>query len=261
MPLFLNSQQIKTPLSRSKTSCEKCGLYRKCLSPKMPATGKGEKGIFILAEAPGEQEDARGKQLIGQAGQLLRSHLESLDIDLDRDCRKMNAVNCRPPGNETPTPMQVSCCRPMVMQEIEAFKPKIVIALGSTAMECLLGGLSVEDDGGGITLWRGWGIPDQRLGCWLCPTFHPSFINRHRNQEDAVEKIFHTDLSHALDHLAMRFPKIMEQVDSYLEYDLKDDDVIDRIRAACKAPVAAFDYETTALKPQRQGHAIAYASI
>jgi uracil-DNA glycosylase family 4 len=62
----------------------------------MFATGKGEQGIFILAEAPGRTEDSLNVQLVGKAGKLLRGVLHDFNIDLDQDCRKMNAVNCRP---------------------------------------------------------------------------------------------------------------------------------------------------------------------
>ena len=69
----------------------------------MPVTGEGRLKILILAEAPGEQEDAQNTQLIGPAGQVLRKTLAGFGVDLDRDCRKTNAVRCRPPGNRRPT--------------------------------------------------------------------------------------------------------------------------------------------------------------
>jgi uracil-DNA glycosylase family 4 len=228
----------------------------------MQASGEGRRGIMIINEAPCEQEDRRGKQLIGPTGQILRQHLSQMGMDVDVDCRIMSAVSCYSSDSDVPTKAQVEACRPIVMAKIEEFKPKVIILLGATAVESVLGGLSVNSDdaNGGIALWRGWRIPDQRLKCWVCPIFHPSFLNRDKNRPDAAEVVFHNDLEHAIDIAAAKFPLIGD-VDSYLEYDLSDSEVIDRIKKSMKVKEAAFDYETTGLKPHRKGHEVVYASI
>ena len=78
----------------TRPNCEKCGLYLGCSSPKMPLTGRGLRKVLIAAEAPGEEEDKRGVQLIGKSGQKLRLCLADIGIDLDRDCWKTNSVIC-----------------------------------------------------------------------------------------------------------------------------------------------------------------------
>jgi len=88
-----NERKSSIPLM-SGTDCKKCKLYKTCKSPRMKMTGEGRKGIFFLAEAPGKDEDECNKQLVGDAGKLLRKVLRKFNIDLDRDCYKINCVNC-----------------------------------------------------------------------------------------------------------------------------------------------------------------------
>src|SRR3990167_7733579 len=105
---FFSLSSITSPKPSSEVAkCGLCGLAKTCKSPKMPYTGEGRKKILVVAEAPGRKEDEKGTQLIGQDGQLLRQTLKQLDIDLDWDCWKTNAVICRPPNNITPKEEQI----------------------------------------------------------------------------------------------------------------------------------------------------------
>jgi len=112
-------------------NCPACKLYENCLSPKMEIGGDGEKGILVVAEAPGADEDELGTQLVGDAGEHLSAMLERLGIDLHRDCWKVNAVNCRPPGNRTPKDNEIQACRPKVYEALRK-QPSVVLVLGSS---------------------------------------------------------------------------------------------------------------------------------
>src|ERR1022692_2317444 len=79
--------------------CGSCGLYQTCLSPKMPVSGGGRRGILVVGESPGETEDRENTQFVGKTGNYLRSVLRDLDVNLDEDCWKTNSLICRPPGN------------------------------------------------------------------------------------------------------------------------------------------------------------------
>ena len=238
-------------------NCGQCGLWKNCRSPKMPATGDGQKGILIVAEAPGETEDRRNKQLIGAAGKLLRGMVKSLGLDLDVDFRKINAINCRPPDNRTPTKKEIACCRPMVMKEIERFKPKMIILMGGVAVESVLG----RD--GGIFRWRGSVIPDRDFGCWVAPMFHPSFVLR-SDGNPAVEKVFLSDLKRAVTTaLEQPFPVYKREQD---QIEVLDDweavnDYLKKLNLDWFGKFFAFDYETTGLKPHAKGHRIVTCSI
>jgi len=247
---------------QSVTFAEKCGvactLDRDCRSPKMPVTGEGRMRILIIAEAPGEQEDRQNTQFIGPAGQLLRKILAEHGVDLDRDCRKTNAVRCRPPENRRPTRQEIEACQQHVWDEIARSRPILTLLLGQIAVESFLLGRITKI--GQIGRWRGMAIPDQKAGCWICPTFHPSYILR--SQEGRIirgkakpilpteELIFRMDLEQALTLLDKPFPVAPPpQVMCEWHWSTKPGDTV------------AIDYETTGLKPYRKGHRIVSAGI
>jgi DNA polymerase len=225
----------------------------------MEATGTGQKGILIVAEAPGKQEDKKGEQLIGRAGRTLRKILENVGIDLDIDCRKINGVNCRPPKNRTPTTQEIKYCRPNVWKEIKQFKPKIIILLGSVAVESVIGNFWKKDLGG-ITKWRGWTIPDQKLKVWICPTYHPSYLNYETNP--ALEKIFTSDIENAVKMLNYSFPDFGDETKK-IKIIKDPNKIIKELETILKNKplLMAYDYETTGLKPHAKGHEIVCCSI
>jgi DNA polymerase len=216
----------------------------------MDVTGEGQKGILFIAEAPGKTEDKRGVQLIGKAGKLLRTELEYVEIDLDKDCWKINAVNCKPPIDRAPTIKQINCCRFMWQRAVKNLKPKKIILLGEKAIISFLGDRTSEV--GGVSKWVGHQIPDQDYNCWVYPTYHPSYILRNLDC-DALENMFFKHLSKAIKH-NKPFPRHIEKINiitevtpaiNYLERLLKN-----------KPKLISFDYETTGIKPHREGHAI-----
>jgi uracil-DNA glycosylase family 4 len=256
---FFNPSQMQRSASRmmSVPGCGICGLHKDCYSPKMKPTGEGEKGVLFIAEAPGETEDRRGEQLVGKVGQLHRKVCRQYGINLDKDCRKINAVNCRPVKNETPSREQIAACRPNVLKEIKRFKPKMIIPLGGVAIESLLGHRWKHGELGGITRWRGWAIPDRELGCWVCPTYHPSFVIRNDDNK-AVEKIYKSDLETAFWILKNKpFPEFEDESKKVkVLLDIKD--IKRYLLSIIKNPptLIAIDYETTGLKPHAKGHKI-----
>jgi uracil-DNA glycosylase family 4 len=168
----------------------------------MAVGGMGKRKILVVAEAPGGEEDAAyaeelwlaadegrepvGTQLIGAAGRRLAKELRRHDIDLYEDCWLINACSCRPPRNRTPTTNEIVACRPRVLEAIESLRPKFILVLGAVGLESLLGHRWHAGEGslGGITQWRGWQAPDQELGAWVCPTFHPSYVLRCERSND-----------------------------------------------------------------------------
>lgn len=245
--------------------CGECGLKQNCKSPAMAASGQGEKDILVLAQSPGKEEDKQGTQLVGRSGELARGMLEEAGIDLERDCRRLNAVNCYPNGARVKS-KHVQACRPMVMEEIRQNPPSLIIPMGGEAVESLIGHRYIGDRNGlgGPTRWRGWRIPDQELKCWICPVLHPSYLlrNQGRNGEESVSQVLtQHDLWHAVKCLKEPFPdhglprekvKILwKRREIYgLLKDIENDKT-----------AAAFDFETTGLKPEREGHRILTCAI
>ena len=147
--------------------------------------------ILLVGEAPGEEEEKEGKPFVGRAGQFMEKMIfRSLRSDRSL-LRITNAVPYRVRDtkgeNTQPTIAQIREYRGHVEEEIDRLRPKVVIALGSTALHCLLPTLyrqKTEEDekksGGvrGINKWRGKQIWQKNYNCWVVPTFHPSALAR-----------------------------------------------------------------------------------
>ncbi len=259
-PSLFSSEEISgTEVVASRPRCAKCGLYKHCKSPKMEGSGRANKPILFVAEAPGKAEDARGIQLVGHAGQLLRETLHEIGIDLDM-CRKINAINCRPEKNRTPTSLEIDHCRPMVWNEIRSSAPNVIVTLGASALESLIG-RDWKAALGGIGRWRGYQIPHRELGAWICPTYHPSFLLR-QDEKDGSHVLFRTDLTNAVSKMRepVPIPEQKEAASVGLIWD--EQDAIDVITEVTEHnEIVAFDYETTGLKPQAEGHDIISCAI
>lgn len=251
--------QMKGPVG-TVAKCGACRLYTTCQHGKMPYTGQGRKGILIVGEAPGEEEDKRNVQFVGRAGQALRERLVQVGVNLDRDCWKTNALICRPPGNATPTPDQIEWCRPNLMNTIKELNPTVIILLGGVAVKALLERIWREDPGG-IYQWAGFRIPSQQLNAWVCPTYHPSYIIREEKNKP-LHLWWERHLEAAADLAGTRpwaaLPDYKAQVE--VTHDsARAADVVRRMVA--KGGRAAFDYECTTLKPDGPHAQIVTASV
>lgn len=244
------AKQPNTPTSLVPL-CGACGLFKTCITPRMPVTGDGELGILIIAEAPGETEDEEGVQLVGKAGKLLRTTLKKLGYDLDRDCWKTNALICRPKTgegkNRTPTKAEIEYCRPNVIQVIKETKPRIIIPLGGVAVESVIGHLWHEDVGG-ISRWAGFQIPCQKPNVWICPTYHPSYLLH--EEDEVIDLWFERHLEAAMGLVGRPWPERPRWIDD-VKIVMDDEQAAVILNELAKRTTGAFaiDYETTTLKP------------
>lgn len=230
--------------------CAACTLNNaRLLHPKMPATGPADAEIYIIAEAPGETEDEEGIQLIGKAGQVLR---RALPNHIEKAARFDNIIDCRPPSNRQPTPLEIACCRPRQVADIEKVKPKLILAFGSVPLHWFTN----EDK---ITAWRGRLIP-VRVGkhkCWLAPIYHPSFVARSRHQAKGalVEESFERDLRNAIAAYERGLPEphVEDPADAPLGVECLTsfDKVLAALQHARRWKDFAIDIETNGLRPYR----------
>ena len=246
-------------------NCEKCGLYRKCNSPKMKYTGEGKKNVLIIAEAPGQNEDLQGIQLIGDAGQLLRNELKKYNLDLDRDFWKTNAISCRPTtssgANRQPTKSEIKYCKPLVDKTINDLKPKMIWLMGGKAVESFymnrFSNLS-------INRWRKLCIPDRKTGAWVIPLFHPSYINRQK-YDDNLRTTFERDLKWAVSCInkdPFTWQDEREDVVPIYKFDYVVECLSSILLWADESQVNIYlDYETNSLKPQWPGAKIATIAL
>lgn len=252
---------VKTPKKKQlEANCDTCGLYKTCLSPQMEPVGKNRLGILFVSEVTGKEEDRQGKQLVGQSGKFLRRIVRSLGLDLELDFLKTNSVICRPPNSAEPSPLQIMACRKKLMAVIEQYKPKAIIALGKIAMEGLIGHRiqgRLGDHPPGIAEWQGCRIPDQELKTWIIPSWHPQYILR-MNEDPVLIMQLKQQILVAVDLAKKPFPIYDWEPRCHVVRDVKEAiKVIDHVRKVD----SAFDYETTGLKPYREGHEIYTASV
>ena len=233
-------------------SCPSCGLYRDALSPRMPPHGAGMAGLMTVGEGPGETEDKRGRPWQGKAGRTLSAALGRLGIDIEQDCVSINAVACRPPNNRDPTPHELACCRRVsVMPAITSRHPRVVLLLGGSAVESVVGAVYPDAAGAQIGRWRGWTVPVPEWGCWVCPTFHPSYINREDGRPE-IRVIWEADIARAVGLLDVPVPPA-EDLRSMVTILRTDDEVVEALaRVRQRRHPTAFDYETLGLRPQVQ---------
>lgn len=124
---------------------------------------------MCVGEGPGESEDLSGRPFVGRAGDLLNKMLEAINVPR-AESFIANVVKCRPPKNRVPLPDERAACLPYLHRQIALVKPKVLLALGGTAAEAMLG---VKKSLGGLRLqvhdWNG--IP-------LIVTYHPAALLR-----------------------------------------------------------------------------------
>jgi len=150
--------------------CTRCKLH--ALGRKQIVFGVGNPNaqLMFVGEAPGADEDQQGEPFVGRAGQLLTKIIESIGLQRS-DVYIANVIKCRPPGNRNPEPEEVAECRPFLFSQIDAIKPRVVVALGTFAAHTLLG------TDAPISRLRGH-VHAFRNGAQLIPTFHPAFLLR-----------------------------------------------------------------------------------
>lgn len=241
------TQSINRPEGK-KLSCYTCGLYKNCKSPRMAPYGNFKKKILNIGEAPTEFEDSKGIPWQGRTGRLLQEAYKKVGIDLFNDCLNINAVSCHPKDNRTPTNIEIETCRRFVLSCIDKYKPEIIVLFGNVAVQSLIG-YRWKKSLGGISKWRGWTIPDRDFNCWICPIFHPSFVERGGPAEMTV---WMNDLKMIKSLIGTKLPE-------YVEPEIEIIEKLDVVEAL--SGDNAIDYETTGIKPHASGHRIVAAAI
>src|SRR5256886_3081573 len=125
-------------------SCTLCRLHSGRIHA-VPGEGPLDANVFLIGEAPGREEDATGAPFVGSAGKILDKALAAARI-LRSSVFITNVVKCRPPANRGPRSDEIESCRPYLMTQIAAVRPKVAVTLGSTALKALLGtGIRLKD--------------------------------------------------------------------------------------------------------------------
>ena len=166
-------QKLKDSISKIK-NCE----LKKSSTNIVFSDGNPDSKIMIIGEGPGANEDLEGVPFIGRTGELLDKML--LSINLNRDNVYIsNVVNYRPPENRNPTEEEIARYLPYLIKHIEIINPQVLILLGSTALNTIIGNDKVISD------TRGKWIEKKIGSCTtsIITSFHPAFLMRQPDQK------------------------------------------------------------------------------
>ena len=164
-------------LKRSIINLKNCNL-KKTAKNVVFCDGNPKSRIMLIGEAPGANEDEEGLPFVGRAGILLDKMLASINLDRKK-VYISNIVNYRPPENRRPTDEEIKRYLPFIKKHIEIINPKILVLLGSTAMNALIGKEIV------ISKMRGKWLEKEFGSCKtsVIITFHPAFLMRQPAQK------------------------------------------------------------------------------
>ncbi len=156
--------------------CHRCKLHehRKTI---VFGEGNPQAKLVFIGEGPGAEEDATGRPFVGRAGRLLDKIIAAIGLKRE-DVYIANIVKCRPPGNRTPERDEVDTCEPFLFRQLAFIKPKIIVALGSPAFQCLVRTRE--------PISRARGEWHDLNGVRLMPTFHPAFLLRSPDKKREV---------------------------------------------------------------------------
>ena len=156
--------------------CTRCKLHS-TRTNLVYGVGNPDADLMFVGEAPGRDEDRQGIPFVGRAGQLLTKIIQAIDLTRD-DVYIANVIKCRPPSNRNPEPDEVRTCEPFLFGQVDAIRPKVIVALGAFAVRTLL----ASDEA--ISKLRG-RVFDYR-GSKLIPTFHPAYLLRNPEKKREV---------------------------------------------------------------------------
>lgn len=164
-------------LKKSIMNLKKCDL-KKNAKNMVFSDGNPKSKIMLIGEAPGANEDEEGLPFVGRAGMLLDKMLSAINLDRKK-VYISNIVNYRPPENRRPTDEEIKRYLPFITKHIEIINPKILVLLGSTAMNALISNDVV------ISKMRGNWIEKEFGNCKtsVIVTFHPAFLMRQPAQK------------------------------------------------------------------------------
>src|SRR5438270_13593745 len=191
-----NKAALLAPIQARVAVCTKCPHLARSRTQTVFGVGNPDAELVFIGEAPGADEDARGEPFVGRAGQLLTRIIETMGLTRD-EVYIANILKCRPdvpkgvPGNRPPTPEEMRTCIGYLIEQIEIIQPRVVVVLGATAMEGLLGARGVMRELRGK--WHSYHATP------LIITYHPSYLLR--NQSPGEKRKVWEDMMAVLEKL------------------------------------------------------------
>jgi DNA polymerase len=193
---FVPTEHTLPVLTHAMPGCKGCDLYKHA-TQVVPGAGKSRGKLMLVGEQPGNDEDLEGEPFVGPAGGMLRRALSELQIN-PAEIYMTNAVKHfkfvqrgKLRLHQSPRMSEINACRPWLLAEIDAVRPRVVLCLGASAAKSLLGStFSVLKDRGQVR--------ETAYAKQVIATIHPSAILRNRDEQDH-KRLYH----YLLDDLAL----------------------------------------------------------
>ena len=176
-PALEDKASLLTNLQKDIQNIKNCEL-KDSAKKLVFSDGNFDSKIMLIGEGPGQKEDEIGKPFVGDAGLLLNKMLNAININRE-DIYITNVVNYRPPNNRKPEPAEITRYSEYLRKHISIINPKILILMGSTAMESLFGAkIKISKERGN---WKEVIISDKTFLTMI--TFHPAYLLRQPDQK------------------------------------------------------------------------------
>jgi len=176
-PKLENKSELLINLKEKILNIKNCKL-KNYANKLVFSDGNSKSSIMIVGEGPGQKEDEIGKPFVGDAGTLLNKMLSAINLSRN-NTYITNVVNYRPPGNRKPEPSEITRYSFFLREHISIIDPKILILMGSTAMEALLGSnIKISKERG---IWKEIIVKNKTYLTMV--TFHPAYLLRQPDQK------------------------------------------------------------------------------
>ena len=249
---------------KTDPDCKRCELCESSGTVCCSGTGPKTASILVFGEALGANEEELGKPFVGDAGYKLNWLLKRAKLKR-KELRIRNVVNCRPPKNRKPKKKELDACWPYVLREILTVKPKVIVALGATAINQLFveplykvqatTGIEIKNTGQiNVDRWRG--FPKKQTfeyqtkkgetlthTCWIVPTYHPAACLHNWELDDLAVFDLKLAKEYASGNIVLQDPKTKVTVaDTYKK-------ARDLLRTLKRLSSVVLDYEATGTDP------------
>ena len=249
----IQKPKIKKVKKQVFYSCDQCGLYKRCASGRMPHSGKGEKRILIVVDAPTAKADRLGLNVAGETKNIIRDMCSVTGLNYDKDIWIANAVQCH---HFKDSRLAIPSCRQRLHEIVKTLKPVSIITMGATAFDVLIGDkVSVGES---MNRWDGWTMPFHDYQANIFPTY---------STKDVIISKYNPVIEHkirgAFTQAQKNIPYINyeQRVESAVVILSRASEIKNMLANMATEKLVAFDYETTGIQPYKKGHEIICMSV
>ena len=241
-----------------KNDCVTCGRAMHCQTPKSPAIGTGEFPILFIGPSITQREDQSGDGEHGTFHALLKRYVRKTGNKLS-DCWYTHAIKCYSNMKKT-KPSTIEGCHRVLMDQIKALKPRVIVPTCDEAWNILLHERRVgRVANSSFYDFAGMAIPDQVFRAWVLPIYDVSMVEKYEKNQNKFEPFHSEYIKRVFSYVDVPF--VSFEYESKVRTTTSVNQALDWIDTAMKWKVVAFDYETSGIKPHRKGHFIACMSI